>query len=367
MKIGCVVGARPNYMKIAPLLNALKKYPDIEIRLIHTGQHYDDSMSRAFFDDLDLPRPDDYLGVGSGSHAVQTAHVMTGFETVCLNRRFDRVVVAGDVNSTLACALAAAKLNIPVAHLEAGLRSFDRRMPEELNRILTDAVSDLLFVSEPSGMVNLRREGRVGPGVFLIGNIMIDTLSANLTRAISLDLHTRMGYETRKYGLLTMHRPDNVDTDADLSHLLAVLCEISLEIPLIYPVHPRAAFRVKRILNSSVVSAEHRIRVTDPLSYLDNLCLMAHARIVLTDSGGIQEETTHLNIPCLTLRPNTERPITVEKGTNTIVGKDPEKIRTAVRQVMNGTYKTGDPIDMWDGRTADRCARLIVTHTMAAM
>ncbi len=362
-KIGCVVGARPNFVKIAPILRALDRYSGITTVLVHTGQHYDLNMSESFFQELSIPFPDRHLEVGSGSHAQQTGRVMERFEKVCLEERFDRVVVVGDVNSTMACTLAAAKLLIPVAHVEAGLRSFDRTMPEEINRILTDTLCDLLLVSEPSGVENLKHEGITGDRVHLVGNIMIDTLYQHLPGAKDLQVAGKLGMTPGAFGLLTMHRPSNVDDPEILKGLLAVLGRISTEIPLVFPAHPRTRKAIADIGGLDRHVPDHKILMAEPMSYRENLSLMASANLVLTDSGGMQEETTVLGVPCLTLRENTERPITVDVGTSVLVGNSPVMIYREFRTIMDGTYKRGEPVPLWDGHAGERIAALLEKQT----
>jgi len=349
-RLVAVAGARPNFMKIAPLLRALRARGRFETTLVHTGQHYDRAMSESFFRDLGIPEPDLNLGVGSGSHARMTAQVLVEMEGVLETRRPDAVVVVGDVNSTLAAALAAAKLGIPVAHVEAGLRSFDRSMPEEINRLMTDVISAWLFTTEPAGDENLRREGIDPAKIHRVGNVMIDTLRANLERARELDTLARLGLEPGGYAALTLHRPSNVDERATLQSLFEVLEEIQRELPIVFPVHPRTRAAFERLLGGR----EPALRTVEPLGYLDFLRLMADARLVLTDSGGIQEETTVLGVPCLTLRDNTERPVTVTEGTNTLVGSNPATIRAEVRKILDGGGKTGRTPEGWDGHAAGR-------------
>jgi UDP-N-acetylglucosamine 2-epimerase (non-hydrolysing) len=350
VRILAVAGARPNFMKIAPLLRELRRRGGFEVQLVHSGQHYDPAMSESFFRDLEIPPPDVNLEVGSAPHGEQTALVLMRIEKLLVERRPHAVAVVGDVNSTLAAALAAVKLRVPVAHVEAGLRSFDREMPEEVNRVLTDAISDWLFTTEEAGDLNLRREGVADERIFRVGNIMIDTLLANLERARGLDTLSRLGVEPGRYALLTLHRPSNVDDPDRLRDLFEVLEEIHARIPVVFPVHPRTAAAVREKLGGEEPSL-HR---TQPLGYLDFLRLMTDAKLVLTDSGGIQEETTALGVPCLTLRHNTERPITVTQGTNTIVGTDPATIRAEAEKVLEGKGKAGRIPELWDGRTAER-------------
>lgn len=354
LRLLCVGGARPNFMKLAPALGALRADSRFHPLLVHTGQHYDHQMSGAFFRDLGLPDPDFYLGVGSGSHAQQTAEILKSFEPVVQDTAPDAVLVVGDVNSTLGCALVAAKLGVPVIHVEAGLRSFDRSMPEEINRVLTDAISDLLLVSEPSGLVNLEREGVDAAKVSLVGNLMIDSLRRHLNQARELRMAERHGLERGSYGVVTLHRPANVDEPAALQGILEALLEIAAGLPLVFPVHPRT--RSKLPPAKDLGSA--RLRLLDPLSYLEFLSLMADSAAVFTDSGGIQEETTVLGIPCFTLRENTERPITVEQGTNVLAGTTTESILAAWRK--HGLRRPGARIpDLWDGQAAARCVQAI--------
>jgi UDP-N-acetylglucosamine 2-epimerase (non-hydrolysing) len=350
MKILAVAGARPNFMKIAPLMWELRQRGGVESFLVHTGQHYDERMSKLFFEQLHIPRPDVDLGVGSGSHAAQTAEVMKRFEPVLLEQKPDAVLVVGDVNSTLACALTAVKLGVPVAHVEAGLRSFDRTMPEEINRILTDSISRWLFVTERSGVVNLAREGVPGERVFLVGNVMIDTLEACRRRSEESPILEQLGLNGRPFGVLTLHRPANVDDPAVFGRLFTAIERLQRELPIVFPVHPRT----RKALAGTPAGSCPGLILTDPLGYLDFLKLMAHAAVVLTDSGGIQEETTVLGVPCLTLRNNTERPVTVEQGTNQLVGLVPERIVEAGLGVLRDPPPCGRVPELWDGRAAAR-------------
>jgi UDP-N-acetylglucosamine 2-epimerase (non-hydrolysing) len=355
VKVLHVVGARPNFMKIAPIMGAMAKRPDrFEQMLVHTGQHYDDAMSRVFFDDLGIPRPDVYLGVGSGSHAEQTAKVMLSFEPVLVEHQPDLVMVVGDVNSTLACALVASKLHVPVAHVEAGLRSFDRTMPEEINRVLTDQIADLLFTTERDAKENLLREGVSAEKVRFVGNVMIDTLLRHKERALALSVLGEYGLERDGYALLTLHRPSNVDEPQVLGGILGALEEIQVRLPILFPAHPRTVKRINEFGFEGRLAAMPGLRMTEPLGYLEFLNLMANARLMLTDSGGIQEETTILGIPCLTLRENTERPVTVTQGTNRIVGNDPGRIVSEAWSALNGRGNTGQTPELWDGRAAER-------------
>ena len=355
VRVLAVAGARPNFMKIAALLRELRGRAGFETFLVHTGQHYDEAMSEGFFRDLGIQAPDANLGVGSGSHAIQTAEVLGRIEPLIARERPDVVVVVGDVNSTLAGALAAVKLGVPVAHVEAGLRSFDRSMPEEVNRLLTDAISNWLFVTEPSGEENLRREGIEPQRIHHVGNVMIDTLLAHVERARTLDTLDRFGLEPRGYAVLTLHRPSNVDDPARLAALFDVLEEIHERLPIVFPVHPRT----EEAIASRLGGRRLRLRTSGPLGYLDFLRVVESARLVLTDSGGIQEETTVLGVPCLTLRENTERPITVTQGTNRIVGSDPGNIRAEVEKVLGGETRPRRIPELWDGTAARRIADVL--------
>jgi UDP-N-acetylglucosamine 2-epimerase (non-hydrolysing) len=358
MRISLVAGARPNFMKLAPLVFALKK-AGVSPRIVHTGQHYDEKMSDAFFDDLGIPTPDVNLGVGSGSHVFQIAEVMRQFETELARNPADIVVVMGDVNSTLAAALAAQKCGTKVAHVEAGLRSFDRTMPEEINRILTDGLSDWLFVSEPSGETNLRREGIDPSRIHFVGNVMIDTLLAHSERARGLGYHRELGLVQQKYQLVTLHRPSNVDSPERLESILRGLKQLSEELTTVFVVHPRTRTRLEQEGPRRLV-ADGNFALIEPLGYLAMLSLMQTARIVLTDSGGMQEETTALGIPCLTLRENTERPVTVEIGTNALVGWKSDEIVSAAQKILSGTSPRGRVPDKWDGRASERIVDVLI-------
>jgi UDP-N-acetylglucosamine 2-epimerase (non-hydrolysing) len=354
MKVMVVVGARPNFMKAAPIIDGMRRYQDyLEPILVHTGQHYDQKLSGFFFNDLKLPKPDIYLDVGSGSHAVQTGKIMMEFEKVILENPPDLVVVLGDVNSTIACAMVAAKCHLPVAHVEAGLRSFDREMPEEINRILTDSISDYLFITEGSGFQNLRKEGVDENQIFFVGNVMIDSLLVHQKMASQRPILGDLGLEPKKYALLTLHRPDNVDDPRTLARLLEAISAIAQRIPVIFPCHPRTRLNIDKFGFTSYFG-DDRIRLAEPAGYLDFLKLESEAAFVLTDSGGIQEETTMLNVPCLTLRRNTERPVTVTDGTNILVGPFPEKIVAAAENILSGNFKQGQIPKYWDGKAAER-------------
>ena len=365
-QILCVVGARPNFMKIAPIMRGLN-HPQTGLsgKLVHTGQHYDATMKTTFFEQLHIPEPDIDLEVGSGTHATQTADIMKRFEPVLDEQRPHAVLVVGDVNSTIACALVAVKKGIPVIHVEAGLRSGDRTMPEEINRVLTDQISELLFTTEKSAADNLLREGINPDCIHFAGNVMIDTLRYNLAQAIPA-MATTSGLKkngtrvdlTKGYGLVTLHRPANVDHPEVLQSLLSVLADISRDIPLVFPVHPRTR---QRIIDAGLepMIASSALHMTGPLGYLEMLGMMKDARLVLTDSGGIQEETTALGVPCVTLRENTERPITVEQGTNTIVGNDPRAIHACVADILRTGGKSGCIPELWDGQAAERIVETI--------
>jgi len=351
MKYIIVAGARPNFMKVAPIMEAFRVRGQKQVLLVHTGQHYDEKMSDNFFTDLQIPRPNLNLGVGSGSHAQQTARVLTAFEKVCNEHRPDWVIVVGDVNSTLACALAAKKLGIRVAHVEAGLRSRDMSMPEEINRLCTDAISDLLFTTDKTADENLQREGINKERIRFVGNTMIDTLLRNIDKALSMPLPTE--FKAREYAVLTLHRPSNVDSKPKLTALIEALIDISRSIPIIFPVHPRTRHSLQQF-GLDITLRDSQIYLIAPLSYLAFIGLTAHSRLVLTDSGGIQEETTVLGVPCITMRPNTERPITCTMGTNMLVGSEPERIRTAVFAALNASPRKNALPEKWDGNAAIR-------------
>lgn len=361
MKLINVCGARPNFMKIAPLMRAYAACPSIEPLLVHTGQHYDEKMSQLFFDELAIPRPDINLEVGSGSHAQQTATIMQRFESVVLEHRPAAILVVGDVNSTIACALVASKLGVAVFHVEAGLRSFDRTMPEEINRVLTDSISDLLFVSEPSGIENLAREGVDPQRVHFVGNTMIDTLQANRRRADASTILQTLGLLPRGYVTLTLHRPSNVDDPAVFAGITEAIEHIQADLPVVFAVHPRTRKNIETSGLGARYAAMKGLRFIEPLGYLDFLKLTSESAVVLTDSGGIQEETTILGVPCLTLRENTERPVTLAQGTNRLVGMDPARIVEVYRQVRSSPPPCGRVPDKWDGHAADRIAKIIET------
>lgn len=358
-KIVHVVGARPNFMKIAPVMKAIGRADFAEQKLVHTGQHYDIAMSDVFFSDLGMPHPDIHLGVGSGSHAEQTARVMVGFEKVCLEERPALVVVAGDVNSTLACAIDCAKLRIPCAHVEAGLRSFDMSMPEEVNRIVTDRLCEYLFTPSADADENLRREGTEAERVFRVGNVMIDTLLSHLPRARATEALARLRVEPDRYAVVTLHRPSNVDDRDVLDRILRALEWIQAQLPVVFPVHPRTRGRLQEFGFAPRVQALSRLRLCEPLGYLEFLGLTSQAKLVLTDSGGLQEETTALGIPCLTIRENTERPVTITEGTNTLVGVDPRRIIDEAERALAGRGKAGRIPALWDGKTSERIADIL--------
>jgi UDP-N-acetylglucosamine 2-epimerase (non-hydrolysing) len=363
LKVINVVGARPNFMKVAPIVDAMKRREqEFAPLVVHTGQHYDEMMSEAFLRDLDLPEPNVYLGVGSGSHAAQTAAVMQKFEPVVLREQPDWVLVVGDVNSTLACALVCVKLGVRVGHVEAGLRSHDRTMPEEINRLLTDQIADLLFTPSSDADANLRAEGIPEERIRFVGNIMIDSLLKQLDRARSSTIREQLGIADSAYAVLTLHRPSNVDERETFSRILEALAEIARHLPIIFPAHPRTRKTIAELGLTDRIQRMNGLRVIEPLGYLDFLRLFSGAKVVLTDSGGLQEETTLLGIPCLTLRENTERPITVEMGTNVIVGTEPQRIVSAALAALGGapSLESARVPPLWDGRTADRIVDALV-------
>jgi UDP-N-acetylglucosamine 2-epimerase (non-hydrolysing) len=393
MKIVTIVGTRPNFMKIAPIIRAIKKhnnkihssidthYSKLDAILVHTGQHYDYEMSKVFFEDLELPAPDIHLGVGSGTHAEQTGRVMMEFEKTLFKEAPDLVIVVGDVNSTLACALTSVKLHIPVAHVEAGLRSFDRTMPEEINRLLTDAISDYLFTPSPDADENLKREGIPEDKIFLVGDVMIDSLLFNLSKAKKSNILKKLGLQKglstdncqlmSDYALLTLHRPSNVDDKDSFLRIMNALTEIGKHIPIIFPIHPRTrnqveTFGFQHYFNYSTLSltphSSPGIHCIEPLGYIDFLKLMMHSKLTMTDSGGIQEETTVLDIPCLTLRDTTERPITIVQGTNVLVHNETEKIIKEAFKILNGKGKNASCPEVWDGKASDRIVKIICTN-----
>jgi UDP-N-acetylglucosamine 2-epimerase (non-hydrolysing) len=359
-KIFNIVGARPNLPKIAPLLREMTRHPQIDPILVHTGQHYDEQLSEIFFRQMGIPPPQVNLDVGSGSHAVQTAEILRRIEPLLIEEKPDLVLVVGDVNSTIAVSLAAAKLGIAIAHVEAGLRSFDRSMPEEINRILTDALADYLFVTEEDAIGNLLREGRPREAIHFVGNVMIDSLRFFLPMArrstIAHELNLLNGDSWRRFAVLTLHRPSNVDSSEKLARLLGAIESVAKQVRVIFPVHPRTQNK----LTQANIRHSENVHVISPLGYLDFLCLLSKATFVLTDSGGIQEETTALGVPCLTLRDNTERPVTIAQGTNTLVGTDENKILGAATEILSGKGKTGCMPQLWDGHAAERIVEILV-------
>ncbi len=364
MHLMLIVGARPNFMKIAPILRALRSYPQIQTTLVHTGQHYDKNLSDVFFQELGISEPDISLGVGSGSHGRQTADILAAIEQLLVDldsqgKRVSRLVVVGDVNSTMAASLAAAKLSIPVAHVEAGLRSFDRSMPEEVNRIVTDAIADMLLVSEPAGVDNLRREGHAASEIHLVGNVMIDTLRQHVEAAKKRPTLRDLGLVAGEYAVVTLHRPSNVDQRESLSALVDLLAAASERLPIVFPIHPRTLSRLDQFGLTARMKAARRIHVLPPLAYGDFLCLTSQTKVIVTDSGGLQEESTALGVPCLTMRANTERPITVDVGTSTLVGDDFGKLWECLQMVIEGRYKSGRCPELWDGKASTRIAAIL--------
>lgn len=355
LTIDVIAGARPNFMKLAALFAVRDLFPSLDLRFIHTGQHYDFNMSDVFLRDLSLPDPRIHLGVGSGTHAYQTAEIMKRYEEWILQFPPEICVVVGDVNSTIACGLAAKKCNVRLAHVEAGLRSFDRRMPEEINRVLTDTISDFLFITEPSAEVNLKKEGHDSRSIFYVGNTMIDTLLRMKPRAERLSQHQKFGLEVRRYAFLTLHRPSNVDDPRLLDEIMAQMVWVSQRLPVIFPCHPRTAKNL-----SAAVRGRPNLQIVEPLGYLESLSLTLDAKMVITDSGGLQEETTVLRVPCLTLRENTERPITLSQGTNTLINNDWTLFRRCVEQIMAGGYRQGaESIPLWDGSAGRRILSIL--------
>lgn len=360
IKILNVVGARPNFMKMAPIIAEInRRSSEVSQTLVHTGQHYDDAMSASFFRDLGMPEPDINLNVGSGTHTQQTARVMLAFEPLLLEHKPDWVVVVGDVNSTLACSLVASKMGIHVAHVEAGLRSFDWAMPEEINRVVTDRLADLLLTPSPDGDENLRREGISEKKIVCVGNVMIDTLLMQREKARSSRILEKLELSNSQFAVVTLHRPSNVDDSHTLKQICSALETVAAKLPIIFPAHPRTRAR----LDEFGIRLSGAIRLIEPLGYLDFMQLWSNARVVMTDSGGLQEETTALGVPCLTLRENTERPITVEEGTNQIVGNDPQRIIEAASEVLEGRFaRIGRVPHLWDGRAAERIVEALISR-----
>jgi UDP-N-acetylglucosamine 2-epimerase (non-hydrolysing) len=357
-KVLHIVGARPNFMKVAPIHRALSERGTLAQKLVHTGQHYDVKMSDVFFSDLGMPAPDFHLGVGSGSHSEQTARVMLELEKVFSSEKPDLVSVVGDVNSTLAAALVAVKMGIPISHVEAGLRSFDRAMPEEINRVLTDRIADLLLTPSSDADANLVREGLEPSHIRLVGNVMIDSLLTARDRALRLSTLADLGLKPRGYAVCTLHRASNVDDEKVLGGLLSALAHVASRLPVVFPVHPRTRKRIAEMDLGATLERTPGLRLVDPMGYLEFLALTSQARLAFTDSGGLQEETTVLGVPCLTVRENTERPITVEVGTNLVVGTDPARIRQAADRILDGHEKKGRVPEFWDGRAGERIARV---------
>ncbi len=354
-----VAGARPNFMKVAPVIEACRSHTSLQSRLVHTGQHYDEKMSDLFFRELGIPEPDVNLEVGSGSHAVQTAEIMKAFEPVCIERMPNYVLVVGDVNSTIACGLVAVKLGIRLIHVEAGLRSGDRGMPEEINRLLTDSISDLLFCTEQSGVENLRREGVSESRVHLVGNVMIDTLLANRDKAERSKVLDEMQLEPNGYATMTLHRPSNVDDPVVFRGILDAIEAIQAELPIVFPIHPRTRKNIDSLGLEDRVASMSNLRLVDPIGYLDFLKLNSNARVILTDSGGLQEEATILRVPCITIRENTERPVTCEVGSNQLVGTSGAAILAAYERVKSGQHHQAGIPELWDGQAATRIARVL--------
>lgn len=365
-KVLIVCGARPNFMKIAPIVAAMQASGRLEHFLVHTGQHYDEKMSKSFFDLLGIPRPDVDLEIGSGTHAEQTGKIMIAFEKVCQEQKPNMVLVVGDVNSTMACAIVAKKLWIPVCHVEAGLRSWDMRMPEEINRIVTDSICDLFFTTDPDANRNLAKVGVDPAQVIFAGNVMIDTLLMNLDRAEANPILEELGVSSKGYAFLTLHRPSNVDDRDVMDGLLGCIEYVLERLPLVFPAHPRTVKMIETFGFGPRLRAMHGLCLCEPLNYHQMLKLNRHSRFALTDSGGLQEETTVLGIPCLTLRENTERPVTVEVGTSEVVGNDPEKIKRAVDKVLTGQWKKGGTPEGWDGKASERIVAALESYLKVA-
>lgn len=364
--LACVVGARPNFMKMAPLLREVESRDNLKATLIHTGQHYDPSLSDVFFEQLNIPRPDVFLEVGSGTQGGQTARILERIEPVLEagpgeNERFDCLVVVGDVNSTMAASLAAAKLGIKIAHVEAGLRSFDRGMPEEINRIVTDSISDLLLVSDPSGVGHLKKEGHADEAIHLVGNLMIDTLFESLPKAKETKTLSELELKAGDYGVITLHRPSNVDDRDILSAILDVLIDVSHRLPLVFPIHPRTKARLEGFDLWERLQSAEGIQVLPPQGYFEFLSITSSAKVIVTDSGGLQEESTVLSVPCLTMRANTERPVTVSEGSSTLVANNADNLREQFELVLQGKYDVGKCPELWDGKAAKRIVDILET------
>jgi UDP-N-acetylglucosamine 2-epimerase (non-hydrolysing) len=370
IKLLIIAGARPNFMKVAPIIkaiaahNARSRAGDVRVNfsLVHTGQHYDQKMSDIFFEELGIPAPDINLGVGSGSHAVQTANIMSKFEPVCLEQKPDWIVVVGDVNSTMACTLVCSKLGIKTAHVEAGLRSYDRTMPEEINRIVTDSLADLLLTPSSDANENLKREGIPESKIRLVGNVMIDTLAANLQKARNSGILTKLGLQKKAFAYVTLHRPSNVDDPANLNSIMSGLNRLAGQLPVVFPMHPRTHKMLAQFGISP--AANGGMKILEPVGYYDSICLTENARLVLTDSGGLQEESTYFRTPCLTLRPNTERPITITLGSNRLT--QPDRLSSDIQEILNGGEDLGQVPPLWDGKAADRIVQALVEHTRAS-
>jgi len=353
-----VAGARPNFMKIAPIVRALQAHGGLDYKIIHTGQHYDREMNEVFFEELGIPQPDVFMGAGGGSHAQQTAKIMTAFEELCQANKPDAVLVVGDVNSTLACSIVAKKLNIPVAHVEAGLRSGDMSMPEEINRLVTDSISDWFFVTEPSGVEHLRREGKADRAIHYVGHVMVDNVLYQADKLSQSDAEFETSSFKKKnsrYGVITLHRPSNVDSAEMMSRIASALSEIAEDLPLLFPVHPRTRGNLEKF----GIDLGTNITLVGPQAYMAFLNVWKDAAVVLTDSGGLQEETTALGVPCITIRENTERPVTVEEGTNVLVGTDPRRIVDEARKILRGEGKQGRRPHLWDGKAAERIVEIL--------
>jgi UDP-N-acetylglucosamine 2-epimerase (non-hydrolysing) len=369
MLIYLVAGARPNFMKIAPIVRALQAQQTLSFKIIHTGQHYDRDMNDVFFEELGIPQPDLFMAAGGGSHAQQTAKIMIGFEELCIAERPAAVLVVGDVNSTLACSIVAKKLNIPVAHVEAGLRSGDMSMPEEINRLVTDSISDWFFVTEPSAVEHLKREGKPDAAIHYVGHVMVDNVlfqADKLTRADTSGFETAAFKAARceqggRYGVVTLHRPSNVDNAANFTRIAAALKDIAADLPLIFPVHPRTRANMEKF----GIDLGPNITLAGPQAYMAFLNLWKDAAVVLTDSGGLQEETTALGVPCITIRENTERPVTVDEGSNVLVGTDPVRITSEARKVLRGEGKQGRRPHLWDGKAAERIVEILARELAA--
>jgi UDP-N-acetylglucosamine 2-epimerase (non-hydrolysing) len=360
MKIISVVGARPNFVKIAPIISEFKKHEKIEHLLVHTGQHYDKNMSDVFFHQLGIPEPDINLGVGSGTHAEQTGRIMMEFENIIAKEKPDLVIVVGDVNSTIACSITAKKCGVKVAHIEAGLRSFDWTMPEEINRIVTDRISDMLFVTEKSGIENLRKEGVPEGKIFFVGNVMIDSLYQNLPKIRQSEAIKKFGLKPKEFCIATIHRPNNVDTKESLKEVMDIIEKVQEKLKFVLPLHPRTKKNAERFGLLDRLSKMKNLILLEPLPYLEFLNLVLNSKFVLTDSGGIQEETTFMQVPCITMRPNTERPVTIDEGTNILIGNDKERLFKEVDNIMLGKIKKGKIPELWDGKTSERIVDVIL-------